>query len=63
MFKVMKSTSVTRFNHLLFNIIVNDKLWIFKLDVLHWSIQHNNRGHHDKKRFNLNNTLLPHLGL
>ena len=60
--KVVKSTSKTRLNHLLLSITFNDKYWRSQLDVLYTSIQHNNKGHHEKKS-NLNNALLLLLGL
>ena len=60
--KVMKSTSKTRLNHLLLRITFNDKYRRSQLDFLHLSIQHNNKGHHEKKS-SLNNTLLLFLGL
>ena len=60
--KVMKSMSKTRIYHLLLSIIFNNKYWRSQLDFLHFSIQHNNKAHHENKS-NLNNALLLLLGL
>ena len=40
----------------------NDKFWGSQLDILHLSIQHNNKGHHERNTI-LNNNLLLLLGL
>ena len=37
------------FNHVLLSITFNDKFWRFQLDILHLSLQHNIRVHHEKK--------------
>jgi hypothetical protein len=47
----MKSTFKTRSNHLLLTITFNDKFWGSQLDILHLSIQHNNRDHREKIQF------------
>ena len=60
--KVMKSTSKTKLNHLLLSITFNDKYWRSQLDFLQLSIQHKNKGHHEKKS-NLNKDFLLLLGL
>jgi hypothetical protein len=58
----MKSTPKIRLNHLLLSITFNDKYWRFKLGFLHLSVQHNNKGRHEKKP-NLNISLLLLLSL
>ena len=60
--KVMKFTSKLKLNHLLLSISFSDKYSRSQLDVLHLSIQHNNKVHHAKES-NLNNALLLLLGL
>jgi hypothetical protein len=60
--KDMKFTSKTRFNHLLLSITLYDTYWKSQLDFLYLSIQHNNKGHREKKS-NSNNALLLLLGL
>ena len=61
--KVMKYTSKKKLDHLLLSIILYDKYWRSQLDILHLSIQHNNRGHTKKIKLILNNVLLLLLGL
>ena len=60
--KVMKPMSKNWINHLLLSNAFNDKYWISQLDLLHLSIQHNNKCHYENKP-NSNNTFLLLLGL
>ena len=60
--KVIKFTLKTIFNHVLLTITFNDKFWRSKLNILHLSIEHNNKSHNNQKS-DLNNTLLIILGL
>ena len=62
--KFMKFMSKTKLNHLLLSITFNDNYCIedLNLSILHLSIQHNNKSHHEKKS-NLNNAFLLLLNL
>lgn len=46
----MKSTSITRFNHLLLSIAFNEDLFSSQFDILHLSSLHNNKGYHKKTK-------------
>ena len=47
-FKAMKSTSKTIFNHYILTNTFNDKFWRSQFDILYLSTKHNNRGQHEK---------------